>query len=60
MIDLKPCPFCGSEDVNQHDDYDVVECQKCGTEGPFGDDFFEKWNTRYNEEDAYEKHKVAK
>lgn len=32
MTNLKPCPFCGSEDLQVRKSY--VECLGCGTMGP--------------------------
>jgi Lar family restriction alleviation protein len=40
MSDLKPCPFCLSEEVSQQyqcgmfGDYFYVVCPECGTKGP--------------------------
>ena len=45
---LRPCPFCGSEDLelsNTHTPYYAARCNECGTEGPtprMGD----AWNRR--------------
>ena len=48
---LKPCPFCGSNDVEAVQDYGkgFVECYSCGTFGPdsrHGVTEQDKWNTR--------------
>lgn len=32
MIELKPCPFCGSTDIRNRGAY--CACQNCGTSGP--------------------------
>jgi len=40
---LKPCPFCGNEQLLQFDN-DVV-CNDCGCTGP-NEDFSGGWNTR--------------
>jgi Lar family restriction alleviation protein len=53
---LKPCPFCGSENVAvMQDDYNNyrVTCRGCGAMGAPGDEFgdnneIEKWNQRAN------------
>lgn len=44
MSELKPCPFCGSRDVEmcQSDDY-FVKCEECGAQGPLR---FHKENAR--------------
>ncbi len=34
-VELKPCPFCGSDRVFAHKHFwHVVLCQHCGAEGP--------------------------
>ena len=51
---LLPCPFCGSEAVEVLTPFmarsaKVIECEKCGTEGPWADDETEAtklWNKR--------------
>lgn len=38
MADLKPCPFCGSDDIDcgvcngTMEGFDYVQCQTCGAE----------------------------
>lgn len=51
--ELKPCPFCGSDDVElEYDsfiDYCIIECRECGVERNRcwdEDDAIELWNTR--------------
>lgn len=56
MQDIKPCPFCRSEDVATSntveegtEGYGYVECHNCGAQGPFvlGElDAIIKWNER--------------
>ena len=45
---LRPCPFCGSEDVENTGNY--VKCRNCLADGPFNytnvDEAAENWNTR--------------
>ncbi len=50
--DLKPCPFCGSEDLYpdfEGEVFDVVQCRACKTQGPWylnGVGADEDWNSR--------------
>lgn len=53
-VELKPCPFCGSEDVHIAGALvgdTVVMCGNCGVEGPCDDfeedDAIAAWNTRH-------------
>jgi ribosomal protein L37AE/L43A len=39
MDELKPCPFCGSDDVKQYMDTSI-HCRQCGAEGGYS------WNYR--------------
>ena len=32
---LKPCPFCGSTNINDENARDFISCRGCGVEGPF-------------------------
>jgi Lar family restriction alleviation protein len=62
--DLKPCPFCGSTDLEQFDNdwgWPVVSCNKCKASGPIpqdataSDDMLRSvavvlWNTRARED----------
>lgn len=50
--ELKECPFCGSEDVELRDGYDLdqinhyVRCNECEADGPWHDDTdANKWNS---------------
>ena len=49
---LKPCPFCGSDNVELHRNIEYVLCTKCGARGtPFDGhpaDAVESWNRRAN------------
>lgn len=51
MDELKPCPFCGSDNVRMDTDYGVyfVLCVNCQTEGPDDPDkstAIKLWNGR--------------
>lgn len=53
MDDLKPCPFCGSNDLticyNVLRTYTCVNCYKCGAEGggcETKEEAIEAWNER--------------
>ena len=48
MEDLKPCPFCGSLDLDvfHNNDSDYVHCNQCFTDGPGAMDPVAAWNTR--------------
>lgn len=51
MFELKPCPFCGAENVTYKWDSDVVhvKCKACGATGSKHftiDDANEAWNRR--------------
>lgn len=38
MIDLKPCPFCGSSDVSEFDldeETTVISCNGCNAQGGY-------------------------
>lgn len=49
MVDLLPCPFCGSDadDINSTIS-GVIRCDGCGATGPFGLGVVkrERWNAR--------------
>lgn len=49
---LKPCPFCGSEELSSEQDY--IFCLKCQAVGPdqefTGQAPFDGWNERAKEE----------
>lgn len=50
--ELKPCPFCGSEDVHADKNTEetfLMQCESCFSEGPEADSVpnaLEKWNRR--------------
>ena len=48
MTKLKPCPFCGSDNLEEHNFY--ITCLDCQADGPFAYDTtaIEAWNTRNN------------
>ena len=51
MAELKPCPFCGGEDLMMvdDDDYFFVGCNTCDTCGPgegTEEEAIEAWNKR--------------
>lgn len=52
MTNLKPCPFCGSKNLEVHTFSFYVKCEECGGEGPWNDysedDAISDWNKRYN------------
>ncbi len=55
-VDLEPCPFCGSKNVNMHyllaNGYYVI-CEKCEASGGYAftrKRCVELWNTRANNE----------
>ena len=55
--ELKPCPFCGSNNLAEGNHSPFVICDDCGAFGPGNadlthDEAVEKWNTRYHS--AYE------
>ena len=44
---LKPCPFCGSDDLTDQDDY--IVCKACNAYGPTADineTIEDAWNRR--------------
>ena len=50
-IKLRPCPFCGSDNVFWGGDYVYfIFCAKCGSQGPttpfLGDSVADRWNSR--------------
>lgn len=55
---LKPCPFCGGDELPVESDTGCgayVRCPKCTTMGPSADNDIEavqRWNERYDEKEA--------
>jgi hypothetical protein len=53
-IELKPCPFCGSQYIDEKmlpTGGACMQCDACATEGPWcptGKHHAEKWNDRHN------------
>ena len=64
LVSLKPCPFCGSEDILIERCSPQAECWDCGAKGPLIERFLDSadgdwtlaavlsWNTRADKEDA--------
>lgn len=51
MENLKPCPFCGSDDVAMYGLYpsSYARCRACGAEGAMSNSYYEAaaaWNRR--------------
>ena len=47
MKQIKPCPFCGSENLYVGSFGNYIKCKNCGTAGPDGstlNEAFDKWN----------------
>ena len=44
MSELKPCPFCGSNDIVYEEALSVTYCNDCG--GELDEGFGSDWNTR--------------
>jgi transcription elongation factor Elf1 len=48
--DIAPCPFCNSDDVELHRNFDYVYCKNCGARGSFFDghpqDAINAWNNK--------------
>ena len=45
--ELKPCPFCGSDDVYRIIGSEVMHCRHCGASGPWKIGYV--WNSRYDD-----------
>lgn len=52
---IKPCPFCGSENLSVGSFGNYIKCKNCGTVGPDGstlNEAFDKWNAAPRKEDV--------
>ena len=49
MTNLKPCPFCGSEDLHIFALDDGVKCMNCGAKITGVPNWVDRWNRRVNE-----------
>ena len=55
MMEIKPCPFCGSENLSVGSFGNYIKCENCGTVGPDGstlNEAFDKWNAAPRKEDV--------
>ena len=55
MKQIKPCPFCGSENLSVGNFGNYIKCINCGTAGPDGstlNEAFDKWNAAPRKEDV--------
>ena len=55
MKPIKPCPFCGSENLSVGSFGNYIKCKNCGTAGPDGstlNEAFDKWNSAPRKEDV--------
>lgn len=48
MIEVLPCPFCGSNDIDFNEDAQAIVCNGCMTDYNKGMSVLEKWNTRHS------------
>lgn len=65
MTELKPCPFCGSTDIEVEGCVDYIVCRNCGCFGPDSkpytfDAAIERWNTRAERTCTFSKRKDDK
>ena len=54
-MEIKPCPFCGSENLSVGGFGNYIKCKNCGTAGPDGstlNEAFDKWNSAPRKEDV--------
>lgn len=54
-MEIKPCPFCGSENLSVGSFGNYIKCKNCGTAGPDGstlNEAFDKWNSAPRKEDV--------
>lgn len=55
MEKIKPCPFCGSENLSVGGFENYIKCKNCGAAGPDGstlNEAFDKWNAAPRKEDV--------
>lgn len=55
MDKIKPCSFCGSENLSVGGFGNYIKCKNCGTAGPDGstlNEAFDKWNAAPRKEDV--------
>lgn len=55
MKQIKPCPFCGSENLSVGGFENYIKCKNCGAAGPDGstlNEAFDKWNSAPRKEDV--------
>lgn len=56
MKQIKPCPFCGSENLSVGSFENYIKCKNCGAAGPDGstlNEAFDKWNAAPRKEDDH-------
>lgn len=61
-MEIKPCPFCGSENVSVGNFGNYIKCENCRTAGPDGstlNEAFDKWNAAPRKEDVNMKKSCA-
>ena len=54
-MEIKPCPFCGNENLSVGSFGNYIKCKNCGTAGPDGstlNEAFDKWNAAPRKEDV--------
>lgn len=54
-MEIKPCPFCGSENLSVGGFENYIKCKNCGAAGPDGstlNEAFDKWNAAPRKEDV--------
>lgn len=54
-MEIKPCPFCGSENLSVGGFENYIKCKNCGAAGPDGSNLneaFDKWNAAPRKEDV--------
>ena len=49
MIELKPCPFCGSKDLHIYSENEGVKCNSCTAKIVDCEDAIARWNRRVEE-----------